>query len=170
MQSHTADLAIVGGGAAGLAAAIFAAEAAEEGRPSGLRIVVLDGAKTLGAKILVSGGGRCNVTHHEVLPRDYNGSQNIVRNILSEFDVAATIRWFASLGVELKREPTGKLFPVDNSARAVLKALLDRCDALNVRLATNRRVTGIVPPSDADRSFQILHADGVLKCSRVIVS
>lgn len=166
MQSQTADLAIVGGGAAGLAAAIFAAEAA----PAGFRIAVLDGARTLGAKILVSGGGRCNVTHHEVVPKDFNGSQNIVRNVLSSFEVAATIRWFASLGVELKREPTGKLFPVANTARAVLKALLDRCDALNVTLLPGRRVTGIVPPSDSDRSFQIVHVDGVLKCSRVIVS
>src|SRR6185295_20360180 len=122
---------------------IFAAETAEESGPSGFRIVVLDGAKTLGAKILVSGGGRCNVTHHEVLPRDFNGSQNIVRNILSEFDVAATIRWFASLGVELKREPTGKLFPVANNARAVLKVLLDRCESLQVELVTSRRVTRI---------------------------
>src|SRR3954454_12530849 len=166
MQAEAADLAIVGGGAAGLAAAIFAAEAA----PAGFRVVVLDGAKTLGAKILVSGGGRCNVTHHEVFPRDFNGSPNIVRNILSAFDVLATIRWFAALGVELKREPTGKLFPVANSARAVLKALLDRCDALNITLATRRRVTKIVPPSDADPSFQIVHADGVLQCARVIVS
>ncbi len=161
-----ADLAIVGGGAAGLAAAIFAAEAA----PPGFRIVILDGAKTLGAKILVSGGGRCNVTHHEVFPKDFNGSQNIVRNVLSAFDVAATIRWFASLGVELKREPTGKLFPVANSAKAVLKALLDRCDALKVTLLTRHRVTGIVPPSDAGGSFQIVHPDGVLTCARVIVS
>ena len=169
MQSDTADLAIVGGGAAGLAAAIFGAEAAEQRGPSGFRIVVLDGAKTLGAKILVSGGGRCNVTHHEVLPKDFNASQNIVRNILSEFDVAATVRWFASLGVELKREPTGKLFPVANTARAVLKALLDRCDALKVTLLTSHRVTGIVPPANADGRFHILHADGVLTCARVIV-
>jgi predicted Rossmann fold flavoprotein len=166
MQSHTADLVIVGGGAAGLAAAIFAAEAAS----SGFRIIVLDGAKTLGAKILVAGGGRCNVTHHEVFAKDFNGSQNIVRNILSEFDVAATIRWFASLGVELKQEPTGKLFPVANTARAVLNALLDRCDALKITLSTNHRVTKIIPPTDADRSFQILHTDGVLRCARVIVS
>jgi predicted Rossmann fold flavoprotein len=166
MQSDTADLAIVGGGAAGLAGAIFAAEAA----PSGFRIVVLDGARTLGAKILVAGGGRCNVTHHEVLPKDFNGSQNIVRNILSAFDVAATIRWFASLGVELKREPTGKLFPVANTARAVLRALLDRCDALNVTLLTNHRVTKIVPPSETEGIFQIVHADGVLWSRRVTVS
>jgi hypothetical protein len=166
LQSDTADLAIVGGGAAGLAAAIFAAKAA----PAGLRIVVLDGARMLGAKILVSGGGRCNVTHYEIFPKDYNGSQNIVRNILSEFDVAATIRWFASLGVELKREPSGKLFPAANSARVVLNALLDECKALKVALLTSHRVTEIVPPSGDDGSFQILHNNGTLKCERVIVS
>jgi predicted Rossmann fold flavoprotein len=165
MANDTADVAIVGGGAAGLAAAIFAAKAA-----SGIRIVVLDGAKTLGAKVLVSGGGRCNVTHHEVSPKDYNGSQNIVRNVLSQFDVAATIAWFASLGVELKREPTGKLFPVANSARAVLKALLDECNALKVTLLTSQRVTGIVPPSETNGSFQIQHSNGVLNCERVIMS
>ena len=166
MAGDAADLVVVGGGAAGLAAAIFAAEAA----PSGFRTVVLDGARTLGAKILVAGGGRCNVTHHQVLAKDFNGSQNIVRNVLSAFDAAATVRWFASLGVELKREPTGKLFPAANSARAVLRALLDRCDALGVELSTNCRVTEIVPPSDADRSFHVTHAGGVLRCGRVLVA
>lgn len=166
MHIEVADLAIVGGGAAGLAAAIFAAEAA----PSGFRIVVLDGAKTLGAKILVAGGGRCNVTHHEVFPRDFNGSQNIVRNVLSAFDVTATIRWFESLGVPLKREPTGKLFPVANSAKAVLKALLDRCEALQVTLLTGRRVTRIVVPSDGECDFRIHCSGAVLRCGRVIVS
>ncbi len=166
MQVDAAELAIVGGGAAGLAAAIFAAETA----PAGFRIVVVDGAKTLGAKILVAGGGRCNVTHHEVLPGDFNGSQNIVRNVLSAFDVAATVRWFASLGVELRREPTGKLFPAANSARAVLQALLDRCDALGVERWTSRRVAKIVPPAEAERSFQVHHAGGALRCRRVIVA
>src|SRR4051812_34485070 len=165
MQSEATDLAIVGGGAAGLAGAIFSAEAA----PPGFCTVVLGGAKSLGAKILVSGGGRCNVTHHEVSPRDFNGSQNVVRNVLSEFDVAATIRWFASLGVELKREPSGKLFPVANTARAVLKALLDRCDALGVTLSTRSRVTKVVPPTDSDCSFQIVHTGGVLRAARVVV-
>src|SRR4051812_21676662 len=166
MQSEATDLAIVGGGAAGLAGAIFSAEAA----PPGFCTVVLGGAKSLGAKILVSGGGRCNVTHHEVSPRDFNGSQNIVRNVLSAFNVAATVRWFASMGVELKREPTGKLFPVANTARAVLKALLDRCDALGVVILAGHRVTKIVPPSDANESFQVVHSNGVLRCRRAIVS
>jgi hypothetical protein len=166
MQHDTADLAIVGGGAAGLAAAIFAAEAA----PTKSRIVVLDGAKTLGAKILVAGGGRCNVTHHAVSAKDFNGSQNIIRNVLSAFDVAATIRWFASMGVELKPEPTGKLFPVANTARAVLKALLHRCEALGVTLSTSCRVAKILPPSAADQSFQITHSDGTMPCRGLIIS
>jgi predicted Rossmann fold flavoprotein len=166
MEADRADLAIVGGGAAGLATAIFAAETA----PSGHRIVVLDGAQRLGAKILVSGGGRCNVTHHEVLPEDFNGSRNVVRNILAAFDAAATVRWFQSLGVELKREPTGKLFPVADSARAVLGALLRRCEALNIVLQTDSRVTQIIPPTSDDTDFTLVHSGGSLRCARVVVS
>jgi predicted Rossmann fold flavoprotein len=162
-----ADLAIIGGGAAGLASAIFAAEAASSGR----RIVVLDGATRLGAKILISGGGRCNVTHHVVLPRDFNGSsQNVVRNILAAFDADATVRWFASLGVELKREPTGKLFPLADSAKVVLNALLRRCEELGVAIQTSSRVTRIIPPGAADESFTLEHAQGTLRAARVVVS
>ena len=61
--SEQCDIAIIGAGAAGLAAGIFAAEARREAGLSPLRIVLLDGAKSVGAKILVAGGGRCNVTH-----------------------------------------------------------------------------------------------------------
>jgi predicted Rossmann fold flavoprotein len=166
MERADADLAIIGGGAAGLAAAIFAAEAA----PPGHRIVVLDGAKVLGAKILVSGGGRCNVTHHRVTPQDFNGSQNVVRNILAAFNEAATLRWFESLGVELKREPTGKLFPVSDSARTVLNALLRRCAELRVSLLTSSRVTQIIPPTEGEPLFSVTHEGGSLHCRRVIVS
>src|SRR5436190_12346050 len=110
-MSKTADLAIVGGGAAGLTAAIFAAQRASADDVPRRRIIVLDGAKTLGAKILVSGGGRCNVTHDVVRTDDFNGPRTVVRNILAAFDAAAAVKWFASMGVELKREETGKLFP-----------------------------------------------------------
>ena len=93
----SADLAIVGGGAAGLASAIFAAEAA----PAGYRIVVLDGARMLGAQDPRFRWRCCNVTHHQVRAQDFNGSPNIVRNVLAAFDAAATVHWFQSLGVEL---------------------------------------------------------------------
>ena len=161
-------MAVVGGGAAGLAAAIFAAGAP----PAGRRIVVLDGARTLGAKILVSGGGRCNVTHHRVLPEDFNGSRNVVRNILAAFDAAATVRWFQSLGVELKREPTGKLFPVADSARVVLNALLRRCQELGIDIRTGSRVTDVVVAGTTDEpAFTITHAGGApVRAARVVFS
>lgn len=167
MESDHADIAIIGGGAAGLAAAIFAAEAAS---PAARRIVVLDGAKTLGAKILVSGGGRCNVTHVRVTPGDFNGSQNIVRNILAAFDEVATVRWFESLGVTLKCEPTGKLFPVSDSARTVLGALLRRCAELNVELRTGSRVAQVTPPGEGQSGFSVRYETGLLSCHRVIIS
>lgn len=160
-MSEIADVAIVGGGAAGLAAAIFAAEAAPRDR----RIVLLDGAKRLGAKILVSGGGRCNVTHQVVTADDFNGSRNIIRNVLAAFDAAATVRWFAAMGVELKREQTGKLFPVTDSARSVLNALLDRCRELGVVILPATRVGSVTKSSEL---FQIRHAGGTLAARAVI--
>ena len=112
------NIAIIGGGAAGLATAIFAAEAGARD------VVVFDGAKKIGAKILVSGGGRCNVTHDRVSADDFNGPPHVVRNVLAGFNEQQTIAWFDTLGVALKREDTGKLFPVTDDANTVLDALL----------------------------------------------
>jgi len=158
------DITIVGGGAAGLAAAIFAAQSAGGGAR---QIVVLDAAPKIGAKILISGGGRCNVTHDGVRPEDFNGSRNIIRNILAAFDVDQTIRWFASLGVPLKREDPGKLFPVSDRARTVLDALVQRCAALPVRVLTGHRVTDV---KFADSEFAVQHTHGELRARRVILA
>jgi hypothetical protein len=158
------DIAIVGGGAAGLAAGIFAGEAARAAGTS-RHIIILDGAKSIGAKILVSGGGRCNVTHDEIRTDDYFRSRNIVRNILAAFDEQATVRWMESLGVPLKREETGKLFPVSNSARTVLAALLTRAAALGVEVRTESRVTQIHHGDE----FSVVHEKGELQARRVIL-
>ena len=159
----TADVAIVGAGAAGLAAAIFAAETAPRAR-----IVLLEGAKKIGAKILVSGGGRCNVTHHAVAAADFNGTQPVVRNVLAAFDVAATVAWFESLGVALKREETGKLFPVSDEAATVVAALVDRCRALGVTVLTDR-VTDVTRADD-DGGLIAHGRDRVVRARRMIVA
>lgn len=147
-----ADLAIVGAGAAGLAATVFAAESAPR-----LRILLLDGAKKPGAKILVSGGGRCNVTHEVVRAEDFNGGPRaIVRKVLRAFDERQTRDWMASLGVELRAEPSGKLFPTTDSARTVLDALLSRVHALRVTLLTGTRVHAV---ERAPRGFVLRAGD-----------
>ncbi len=149
-----ADVVIVGAGAAGLATAIFAAESAPTAR-----IVLLEGARALGAKILVSGGGRCNVTHDVVTADDFNGVRPVVRNVLAAFGVAATVDWFASLGIALEREETGKLFPASNKAATVVTALVARCRALGVTLATGHRVADVTRDG-ADGALRVRYARG----------
>lgn len=98
-------VAVVGGGAAGLATAIFAAR-------QGLCVTVLDAARSLGAKILVSGGGRCNVTNRSVEARDFWQARSaFVRRVLSAFTAEDAACFFGELGVALHEEPGGKLFP-----------------------------------------------------------
>jgi predicted Rossmann fold flavoprotein len=163
------DVAVVGAGAAGLAASIFAAEAAAKGdRPQ--RIVLLDGAKTIGAKILVSGGGRCNITHEVVAPIDFFGNRHIIKNVLAAFPVQATIDWFASLGVELKREETGKLFPVTDKARTILTALVNRCHGLDVVICPDHRVTGIEGSGGSGSGFVLHHTHGTMHARKVILA
>ncbi|MDH5252919.1 MAG: NAD(P)/FAD-dependent oxidoreductase, partial [Nitrospira sp.] len=165
-KSSTWDVAIIGAGAAGLAAAIAAAEQAT---PTGaLRILLLDGAHTIGAKILVSGGGRCNVTHHEVSPTDFFGNRRIIKNVLAAFPVENTITWFTSMGVNLKREDTGKLFPVTDKSRTVLNALLERCRERGVAIRPDHRVTDI--EHSPDTGFAIRHSQGTLHAKKVILA
>ena len=156
------DIAIVGAGAAGLAAGIFAAQT----RPH-LRIGLFDGARSIGAKILVSGGGRCNVTNERVTASDFHAPRRIVERILRRFDEHATVGWFESLGVRLKQEPTGKLFPDSNTARTVLEAIVRRCHELGVPLMTQHRVKEIAP---TPKGFQIFHEGGHVNARQVIMA
>lgn len=139
--AQTADVAIVGAGAAGLAAAIFTRRL----NPS-RSVVLLDGAARPGAKILVSGGARCNVTNADVSERDFfGGKASVIRRVLRGFPVADTVDWFAGLGVPLHEEDHGKLFPDTNRARDVLDALLREVDACGATLTPATRVTDVTP-------------------------
>lgn len=147
MASRHAEVAIVGAGAAGLATAIFIRRL----NPS-LSVTLLDGAARPGAKILVSGGSRCNVTNVSVTERDFwGGKSTIVRRVLRGFPVADTVAWFESLGVPLHEEPLGKLFPDSNRSRDVLDALLREVHASGAVLKTAARVTQVTPAAGAYR-------------------
>lgn len=166
MTDDVVNVAVVGAGAAGLTGAIVAAETLAQDGSSG-RVLVLDGANQIGTKILVSGGGRCNVTHKVVTPKDFFGNRNIIRNILAAFSVEQTITWFASLGVGLKREPTGKLFPTTDDARTVLTALLTRARQAGVIIRPGHRVTEV---STSRAGFLLRHSHGATQASRVMLA
>ena len=93
----------------------------------------------------MSGGTRCNVTHDFVEAADYyGGSRNVVARLLREFSHEDAARYFReTLGVALKREDTGKLFPETDDAQTVLDALLRRARELGVTILTGRRVEAI---------------------------
>src|ERR1700688_5298260 len=129
------DVIIVGAGAAGLMTAIHAAQGS-------LRVLLLEGQKKVGAKILMSGGTRCNVTNKAVSEKDFNSEQIIyVRNILRSFSNEDTIGFFKDLGVELVLEPTGKYFPSTHSGKTILEALLRRINSeKNITLLCEHKV------------------------------
>ncbi|MCW5893692.1 MAG: aminoacetone oxidase family FAD-binding enzyme [bacterium] len=137
-------------------------------RTTGRRIVVLDGARTLGAKILIAGGGRCNVTHDVVGERDFAGSSpNAIRKVLRRFDVATTVAFFAELGVTLKREETGKLFPTTDRARTVLDALVGAARTAGAELRHPWRVETIDPAPDG---FALAGPAGRFRARRVVLA
>jgi predicted Rossmann fold flavoprotein len=137
---ETADLVVIGAGAAGLKTAIVCARHAPR-----LRVVCLDGARSIGAKILVSGGGRCNVTNRVVAEGDFwGGSSRTVRRVLRAFPAPRAVEFFEGLGVSLHEEEDGKLFPDTNRARTVLDALLADMRRLGIDLRTSHRVLDVV--------------------------
>ena len=158
-----ADVTIIGAGAAGLTAAIWA------GRTQPTRsIIILEGAAKLGAKILVAGGGRCNVTHDVVTADAYaGGSRHAIKKVLQRFDVPATITFFRELGVDLKREETGKLFPTTDQARTVLHALVDGVRRSGVTIHHPYRVTAI---TRQPTGFMVTGAWGQVHTKQVILA
>jgi predicted Rossmann fold flavoprotein len=166
MDRERVDVAVVGAGAAGLMAAIWARRSAPA-----LSVRLLDGARTLGAKILVAGGGRCNVTHDVVDESAFAGSSpNAIRKVLRRFDVPATVAFFRELGVALKREETGKLFPTTDRARTVLDALLGAVRGAGAALQHPWRVERVARAA-AGPGFALHAADGrVLEAGQVVLA
>ena len=154
---------MVGAGAAGLATAIFTRRAG-----AAQTVAVLDSARKPGAKILVSGGSRCNVTNVHVGEADFRGGPpRIVRHILRAFPADEAVAFFAGLGVPLHVEENGKLFPDSNRSRDVLDALLCELNATGATLLAGHQVTDVIP----DRgSFRLETARGPIGAGRVVLA
>ena len=156
-------MVVVGAGAAGLATAIFARRL----NPS-LSIAVLDGAKKPGAKILVSGGSRCNVTNVVVSERDFwGGKSTVVRRVLRALPVADTIAFFEGIGIRLHEEADGKLFPDTNRSRDVLDALLRETASVGAKLLADHRVLDVVSESEG---FRVVTNHGDMTAAAVVMA
>jgi predicted Rossmann fold flavoprotein len=129
---------------------------------------LLEGAKQPGAKILVSGGSRCNVTNRIVSERDFwGGNATFVRRVLRAFPAEATVRLFRDLGVPLHEEADGKLFPDSNRARDVLNALLRGLDEAGVVLRAGHRVVSVDRTPDG---FRLTTSRGTLETPVIVLA
>lgn len=138
------DVVIIGGGAAGLAAAVFL------GRAEGARrILVLEKGPRVGKKLMATGNGTCNLTNSHATAADYHGAPRLAKAALEAFSVAETIDFFTSIGVDCATRPDGKVYPLSEQAGAVLDALRLEAQALRVEIVCDTKVTAIKKQGNA---------------------
>lgn len=136
------DFVVVGGGAAGYFGAIACAEA----KP-GARVLILEATARVLTKVKVSGGGRCNVTHHQFDPKqliaNYPRGQKELIGPFHHFQPKDTVAWFAAHGVELKVENDGRMFPTTNNSQTIIDCLEQAAHNSGVVLKKNMLVQNI---------------------------
>lgn len=122
MSRFDYDVAIIGGGAAGYFGAIRVAEANPQ-----LRVALLEGTKRPLTKVKISGGGRCNVTHHQFnvreLIQNYPRGSKELQGAFSRFQPQDTVEWFRQRGVLLKAEEDGRMFPITDDSETIITCL-----------------------------------------------
>jgi predicted Rossmann fold flavoprotein len=134
------DVVVVGGGPAGMLAAGRAAE-------RGLRVLLLEKNTTLGRKLLITGGGRCNVTNNKpdarVLLPKYKGAEQFLYSAFSHYGVKDALAFFNERGMDTKEENEGRMFPTSNTAQSVWDVLVAYMKKGKVAVRTGAAVTGI---------------------------
>ncbi len=155
--SSVLRVAVIGGGAGGFFAAVNIAE-----KNPNARVTIYEAASTPLRKVLISGGGRCNLTHACFDPARlvdfYPRGARELRSLFSKFQPRDTMAWFERRGLALKTEPDGRVFPVSNSSQSVVDVLLTEAQKHGVQLRTGVRVSHI-ERLEATNGFTIITDD-----------
>ena len=158
------DAVILGAGAAGLFAALFAAE-------RGRRVLLLEKGKKAGVKILMSGGTRCNITHHcdtRGIVTAFGPNGKFLHSALAKFTPTDVVNLFHAEGVATKVEDTGKIFPVSDRALDVQQALLRRLERSGATLALNEPAVAVRPLPDG--GFAVTTPLRDIECDRLLIT
>ncbi|MGG3466417.1 NAD(P)/FAD-dependent oxidoreductase [Neobacillus pocheonensis] len=138
------DVIVIGGGPSGLMAAIAAGE-------KGAKVLLIDKGDKLGRKLAISGGGRCNVTNRlpvEEIIKHLPGNGKFLYSAFSIFNNEDIIKFFEGLGIALKEEDHGRMFPVSDKAQSVVDALLTQLERLHVKVFKNSPVADVLYEND----------------------
>ena len=160
------DVAIIGGGASGMMAAIFAARA-------GAKVILLERNEKLGKKIYITGKGRCNVTNsadRDTLMASIMRNPRFCYAALANLDNAALMRFFEENGVPLKEERGGRIFPVSDHASDITRCLDLQMARLGVRVLLNTRVRELAVDSDGSCAGVVTEEGDLIAARAVIVA
>ncbi|MFA5032730.1 MAG: NAD(P)/FAD-dependent oxidoreductase [bacterium] len=136
------EVIIIGGGASGLIAGISAARHGKNPK----NILIIEKNPTLGRKITVTGNGRCNLTNTNItLDKYYGENTKCLNNIFGRFSHKDTVEFFESIGIILKTEDKGRVFPITNQAITVLDLLIEEITHFRINIKTTERVNEITP-------------------------
>ena len=156
------DYGIIGGGAAGLAAAVFLTRFA-----GNKRVVLLEKQPRVGKKLLATGNGTCNLTNIAAEPARYHGNAALAEAVLSAFSPRDAVAFFTSIGVDCLIREDGRVYPYSQQAGAVLDALRLTAEAAGAELRTDTAVTGIEPGKNG---FSLLTETGTVTAEKVLVT
>lgn len=148
------DVIVIGGGAAGFFAAIRAAE-----QNQNLRVLILEKASQTLGKVLISGGGRCNVTHACFEPVKlityYPRGGNELRGAFTRFQPKDTVQWFEARNVKLKTESDGRMFPITDDSNTIAHCLRDAAKQAGVRVELGASVLGVEKTSQGGFKLEV---------------
>ncbi|GHC47129.1 NAD(P)/FAD-dependent oxidoreductase [Ulvibacter litoralis] len=160
------DIVIIGGGAAGFFTAINAAE-----NNKSLKIAILERGKEVLTKVKISGGGRCNVTHAEFIPKELVGNyprgEKELLGPFHKFMTGDTIDWFEKRGVTLKIEEDGRMFPVTDSSQTIIDCFMSETKRLGIDVRKNHSVKEL---SKHENSWLITTSEGDFLAEKVVVA
>ena len=155
-------VAIIGGGASGMAAALAAAENEKN------QVILLERQARVGRKLQATGNGRCNLSNIHAVDRGYHGqSPEFVNNAISAFTPADTLRWFEGLGLFTVTEESGKVYPYSDQANSVVDVLRLALVKENITLKTGYEVTKIQKTAEG---FQLTNGEEPIACDKLIVA
>lgn len=158
---------MIGGGAAGFLAAITCAETNPDAQ-----VILLEGGREPLAKVRVSGGGRCNVTHScfdpSALVQNYPRGAKALRGAFSRFQPQDTIAWFAARGVTLKTEPDGRMFPTTDDSATIVDCLMTEARMAGVKIRAGAMVKSV---EKIDGTFRVVLRSGdEWVCDRLLLA
>ena len=155
-------VAIIGGGASGMTAALAAAENEKN------QVILLERQARVGRKLQATGNGRCNLSNIHAVDRGYHGqSPEFVNNAISAFTPADTLRWFEGLGLFTVTEESGKVYPYSDQANSVVDVLRLALVKENITLKTGYEVTKIQKTAEG---FQLTNGEEPITCDKLIVA